>query len=49
LIAKPIHRILSDFTGEEPFDRTLQLATKDLVRLKLKEAEENITTFEPAL
>jgi len=45
-ISKPIHRILSDLTGEERFDLALQLATKDLVRLKLKEAAENITTFE---
>jgi hypothetical protein len=45
-VSKPIHRILSDLTGEERFDLALQLATKDLVRLKLKEAEDLLANFE---
>jgi hypothetical protein len=45
-ISKPLHRILSDLTGEERFDIALHLATKDLVRLKLKETEEEIVNFE---
>lgn len=45
-VSKPIHRILSDLTGEERFDLALQLATKDLVRLKLKEAEDQLASFE---
>jgi len=44
-ISKPLHRILSDLTGEERFDVALHLATKDLVRLKLKKAEEQIEKF----
>ncbi|HIC94712.1 MAG TPA: hypothetical protein EYP09_10765 [Anaerolineae bacterium] len=45
-ISKPIHRILTDLTGEARFDVALHLATKDLVRLKLKEAEERRKRFE---
>ncbi len=44
-ISKPLHRILSDLTGEERFDVALHLATKDLVRLKLKEVEEKLIIF----
>ena len=44
-ISKPLQRILSDLTGEERFDVALYLATKDLVRLRLKEAEEQIVYF----
>jgi hypothetical protein len=44
-ISKPIHRILSELTGEERFDVALHLATKDLVRLKLKEVEQQIADF----
>lgn len=44
-ISKPLHRILSELTGAERFDIALHLATKDLVRLRLKEAEENIKMF----
>ncbi len=45
-ISKPIHKILVDLTGETRFDVALHLATKDLVRLKLKEAEEQRKGFE---
>jgi len=39
-IAKPIHKILVDLTGKMRFDVALHVATKDLVRLKLKEVGE---------
>lgn len=45
-ISKPIHKILTDLTGERRFDVALHLATKDLVRLKLKEAEGQRKQFE---
>lgn len=45
-ISKPIHKILTDLTGETRLDVALHLATKDLVRLKLKEAEEQRKQFE---
>ncbi|NIR49617.1 hypothetical protein GWO43_14100 [candidate division KSB1 bacterium] len=45
-VSKPLHKFLSDLTGEERFGVALHLATKDLVRLKLKEAEEIIQYFE---
>jgi hypothetical protein len=45
-ISKPIHKILTDLTGEIRFDVALHLATKDLVRLKLKEVEEQRKRFE---
>ncbi len=46
MISKPMHRILADLTGEQRIDVALQLATKDLVRLKLKEVQERIQSFE---
>ena len=45
-VSKPLQRILTDLTGEERFDVALHLATKDLVRLKLKEVEQAISGFE---
>jgi len=45
-LSKSVHRILADLTGEERFDVALHLATKDLVCLKLKEAEERVKQFE---
>jgi hypothetical protein len=45
-ISKPLQRILFDLTGEDRFDIALQLATKDLLRLKLKEAEERLAVFQ---
>lgn len=45
-ISKPIHKILTDLTGETRLDVALHLATKDLVRLKFKEAEEQRKRFE---
>jgi hypothetical protein len=45
-ISKPIHKILTDLTGEIRFDVALHLATKDLVRLKLKEVGEQRKRFE---
>jgi hypothetical protein len=44
-IAKPIHKILVDLTGETRFDVALRVATKDLVRLKLKEVGEQRKRF----
>lgn len=38
-ISKPLYRILSDLTGEMRFDVALHLAVKELLELKLKEAE----------
>jgi len=45
-IPKTIHRVLSNITGENRADVALELATKDLLRLKLKEVEEQIKQFE---
>jgi arginyl-tRNA synthetase len=45
-VSKPIHRILTDLTSEPRFDVALHLATKDLVRLKLKETQERCKAFE---
>lgn len=46
LISKPIHNILTDLTGEPRLEVALYLAVKDLVRLKLKEAEAQRKQFE---
>ena len=45
-ISKSIHRVLASITGENRADVALELATKDLLRLKLKEVEERIKEFE---
>ncbi|MCX7839557.1 MAG: hypothetical protein N2559_08910 [Anaerolineae bacterium] len=45
-ISKPLHHILARLTGEHRTDVALELATKDLLRLKLKEVEERIRDFE---
>lgn len=45
-ISKPLYHILARLTGENRTDVALELATKDLLRLKLKEAEEHIRNFE---
>ena len=45
-VSKPIHKVLSDLTGEVRFDVALHLAIKDLLRLKLKEAERQRKGFE---
>ena len=45
-ISKPLYKILTELTGEERFDVALHLATKDLVRLKLQDAEQQIKTYE---
>ena len=42
----PIHRILADVTGESRLEVALPLALKDLLRLKLREAEEQLYAFE---
>ena len=44
-MSKPIYRILSSVTGENRADVALELATKDLLRLKLKEVEQQIAGF----
>ncbi|MGH7594863.1 MAG: hypothetical protein ACREOI_00860 [bacterium] len=45
-VSKPLYKILTELTGEERFDVALHLATKDLVQLKLREAEQQIKNFE---
>jgi hypothetical protein len=45
-VSKPLYKILTELTGEERFDVALHLATKDLVQLKLREAEQQIKGFE---
>jgi len=46
IISKPLYKILTELTGERRFDVALHLATKDWVRLKLQEAEQQIKSFE---
>lgn len=46
VVSKPIYQILSDLTQEPRLEVALLLATKDLIRLKLKEAHEQQVTFE---
>lgn len=46
LALKPLHQILSRLTGQERFDVALHLATKDLLHLKLNEAERRIQEYE---
>jgi hypothetical protein len=46
VISKSIYKILTDLTGEARFEVALPLAAKELVRLKLKEVEEQIKQFE---
>ena len=46
IISKPLYKILTELTGERRFDVALHLATKDLVRFKLQEAEQQIKGFE---
>lgn len=46
VISKPIYRVLTDLTQEPKLEVALPLAVKDLVRLKLKEAQEQKATFE---
>ena len=45
VISKPIYRILSDLTQESRIDVALNLAVKDLLRLKLAEAERQQQAF----
>ena len=45
-VSKPLYKILTELTGEERFDVALHLATKDLVQLKLREAEQQIKNLE---
>jgi hypothetical protein len=46
VIPKPIHRLLSELTGETRPDVALSLALKDLVRLRLEAAKARIASFE---
>ncbi len=46
IVSKPLQKILSELTGIDRFDVALHLATKDLIRLKLKEAEAQIQNCE---
>jgi len=45
-ISKPLYKVLTDLTGEARLDIALHLATKDLVRLRLREVAEEIQRFE---
>lgn len=45
-ISKSVHRVLSSLTGEHRADVAVELATKDLLRLKLKDVEERSKGFE---
>ncbi len=45
-ISKPMHRILSNLTGENRAEVALELAAKDLLRLKLRQVEERVKEFE---
>ena len=45
-ISKPLHQILASLTGENRADVALELATKDLLRLRLKEVAERVQGFE---
>jgi hypothetical protein len=45
-ISKPVQRLLTDLTGEARLDVALHLAVKDLIRLKLREAERQRLGFE---
>ncbi len=45
-ISKPLHHVLSGLTGENRADVALELAAKDLLRLKLKEVEERVSGLE---
>jgi len=46
VISKSIYKILTDLTGEARFEVALHLATKGLLRLKLKEVEAHMQQFE---
>jgi len=46
IVSKPLYKILTELTGEERLDLALYLAIKDLVRLRLQEAEQQIRGFE---
>ena len=45
-ISKSMHRVLSSLTGEHRADMAVELAAKDLLRLKVKEVEGQIKEFE---
>jgi hypothetical protein len=45
-VSKPLYKILTELTGERRFDVALQLATKDLLRLKIQETEQQVKSFE---
>jgi len=45
-ISKPVYRIFSSVTGEYRADVALELAARDLLRLKLKDVEHQVAEFE---
>lgn len=45
-VSKPLYKILTTLTGEQRFEIALNLATKDLVQLKLQETERQLKNFE---
>jgi len=46
MISKPVRQILTALTGEVGFESALYSATKELLHLKIKDAEEKIKQFE---
>ncbi len=46
VLPKATHNLVSRLTGQSRPDLALSLALKDLVRLRIQEAEVQITTFE---
>lgn len=46
VLPKPIHNLVRRLTGQSRPDLALSLALKDLVRLRIKEAESKIAVFE---
>lgn len=45
-MSKPVYRILSNVTGETRADVALELAARDLLRLKSKDVERQIADFQ---
>ncbi len=46
VISKPVYQVLSDLTQEARIEVALPLAIKELLRLKLKETQQQRTSFE---
>jgi len=46
IISKPLHRLLTDLTGEARLDVAVHQAAKELARVRLRECEAEIGAFE---